>query len=154
MKRLVQVLLSSAAMALASCATPGFDRAWKQSMAAPIPKNDVTGPWTGEWISAANGHSGQLRCLVERKDEDTLSFRYWATWAGWMKASFRMEGDVKRRPDGRYDLEGTKKMFPWGTYAQEGVLAPDRLQSSFRSERSNLGTFQLERPERPAEAGR
>lgn len=147
MKKIIRFMLLGWVLALVSCATPGFDRAWKQSLSAGAPAvGEVTGAWTGEWTSAANGHTGKLRCLVERKDADTLSFRYWATWAGWMKASFRVEGGLQPRPDGSYRVEGSKKMFPWGTYSHEGVISPDHLKAGFRSARSNLGTFEMHRP--------
>jgi hypothetical protein len=146
MKQFGRVLLGSSLLALASCATPGFDRAWKQSVSSAPRRGEVTGAWAGTWTSAANGHTGKLRCLVEQKDEDTLSFRYWASWAGWMQATFRAEGDVQPGPDGRYRVKGTKKMFPWGTYSHEGVISPDHMEASFRSERSNLGRFEMSRP--------
>jgi len=145
---MAQALGWSAVLLLASCATPGFDRAWKKSLkAGSAGHREVTGPWEGHWSSSANGHTGKLRCLVEQKDEDTLVFRYWATWGGWMKGSFLVDGDIQRRSDGGYDLEGSKRLGPWGTYSHEGVISPDRLDSSFRSERANLGSFRMERPD-------
>jgi len=146
MKWLARALVWSSVLVLASCATPGFDRAWKQSLSAgPAGGAEVTGPWIGEWLSGANGHTGKLRCLVEQKDEDTFAFRYWATWGGWMKGSFRVDGDIRPRADGGYAVDGSKRLGPWGTSSHEGVIAPDRLEASFRSKRSNLGTFRMER---------
>jgi len=138
--------LAFVSLALCSCATPGFERAWKRAAATPTPAGDVTGRWTGEWSSVANGHTGKLRCLVERQDEDTLEFRYWASWAGWMKGSFQVTGDVRPRPDGSLAVEGTKRLFPFGTYSHTGTLRPEKIEAEFRSEDKNLGSFRLERP--------
>jgi hypothetical protein len=138
--------LAVLSLALCSCATPGFERAWKRAAASPPPAGDVTGPWTGEWSSVANGHAGKLRCLVERQDEDTLEFRYWATWAGWMKGSFQVTGDIQPGPDGSLVVEGTKRLFPFGTYSHTGTLRPDGIEAEFRSKKKNLGSFRLERP--------
>jgi hypothetical protein len=61
MKRLGYLLVGALALLLASCATPGFERAWKKSVSAgPAKTGDVVGPWTGEWTSDANGHTGKF----------------------------------------------------------------------------------------------
>jgi hypothetical protein len=146
----MQWLICGFAMMLVSCATPGFERAWKKSVAAgPSVKSDVTGAWAGEWSSAANGHTGKLRCLVERKDEDSLSFWYWASWHGWLTGTFRVEGDAQSLDGGTYEIKGSKKLGPWGTYSHEGVIGSSRFDAGFRSERSNLGAFHLVRPRAP-----
>ena len=147
MKRMTYLVVGAMALLLASCATPGFERAWKKSVSAsPAKAGDVTGPWTGEWASDANGHTGKLRCLVERKDEDTLSFRYWASWHGWLTGTFRLDGEAQRRADGSYLVRGDKRMIPWGTYSHEAEIDPSRFDATFSSGQQNLGTFRMERP--------
>lgn len=148
MKSLLRFLLVQICLMGAGFAGPSFNRLWKEEMekTAPASSRGIAGPWEGTWKSEKNGHTGALRCLVEPQADGKYLFRYWAQWCDNMKGTFALSCEVKRS-GGDYSVKGTKNLGLFGTYHHEGVISARQFDATFRSNRKNLGTFRLLRPE-------
>ncbi len=134
----------AALLFLVSCATPGYRNAWKSAQGAPVSKAGIEGAWEGVWISDKNGHTGDLRCVVTKTGDDEYLFHYWATWAGGMKGAFKITCEAEER-QGVVHVEGSKRLPPFGTYHHRGKLTATTFTATFRSDKSNVGSFELER---------
>ena len=68
--RVVFAFVLPAGLLLASgCATFNLD--WTMTANRPTPTNSLLGQWEGTWLSEANGHNGNLRCVVTQKKDGT-----------------------------------------------------------------------------------
>ena len=70
---------------LCLCAGCTFSRDWTKAGAYPTHTNDVTGRWIGHWRSDANGHHGQLRCILAQHSTNAymahFRARFWKIFA-------------------------------------------------------------------------
>lgn len=55
-----------------------FNHAWRDVARQPVVVGDLQGRWQGSWVSDANGHHGELRCIIAKKDDGTYSARFHA----------------------------------------------------------------------------
>lgn len=148
MKAWLRFLLVQICLLGTGTAAPGFQRQWERELdGRPAPgSRGITGPWEGTWKSEKNGHTGELRCLVEAKDGGKYVFRYWAKWCGGLSGTFSLPCQVARAGGG-YAVSGSKNLGLFGTYHHEGTITGDRFEARFRSNRKNLGALNLRRPE-------
>ncbi len=146
--KLRHLTYSAVSVLLSSCAGPGFNKKWEAALAEhPAPQQtDITGPWQGSWNSEANGHTGDLRCIVNETGKDRYNFQYWATWGRGMKGTFAIDCEGARQ-GGVTRVTGQKKLGPFGKYSHEAEITPSRFDARFSRQRKNLGTFELSRPE-------
>lgn len=132
------------------CAGPSFNREWKSATAAyqEDPGRDpVAGPWTGEWVSGDNGHTGELRCLASPVEgqKDRYEFWYHATWAKYFSGGYKAEFDAIPVAGG-YQVNGSKALGPFGDFSHEGTIESDTFDSTFESSGGDHGKFLLKRP--------
>lgn len=106
----------------------------------------IAGEWEGQWESRKNGHQGALSCQVEPVGNGRYLFRYRAVWGKIMKGNFQISCDVSPSGSG-FSVHGTKSLGIFGTYHHEGRITPHSFEATFRSDRKNLGSFRLRRPE-------
>jgi hypothetical protein len=134
---------------LANC-SGNFNQEWDRAIAAQhkgIP-NDITGAWLGTWHSDANGHHGELRCVVSREDHDANNYRfhYHATYGQMLNAAYVVTEQVKRKGD-HFVLTGEHDLgyLAGGLYHYEGTSTTREMRSTYRSS-ADHGTFELKRP--------
>jgi len=134
---------------LSSCGSE-FRSAWKK---APVTQG-AEGKWEGTWLSAVNGHHGNLRCVVDNAHHTQLSpdrhvdheFFYHATWKGFLSGSYKAEHQVRRQKDGSYVFKGEHKMPDWagGLYHYHGTIKGDDFNACYKSS-ADKGTFTMKR---------
>jgi len=127
---------------LSSCGSD-FRSAWKK---APVTAG-VAGKWQGTWLSEANGHHGDLRCVVSGpKGEQSYQFFYHATWKSILSGSYKAMHNVRQQKDGRYLFKGEHKMPDWagGLYHYTGTIKGDDFNASYESA-MDRGTFTMKR---------
>lgn len=134
---------------LVSCS--GFKQDWRHAVASKAPApGSIEGPWEGTWLSHVNGHKGRLRCLVgpEKAASGRRDFRYWATWKGFLSATFPSMHQVRTTRDG-FSFSGEHRMQDWagGLYHYEGTVKNDRFTATYRCELDH-GVFEMARPAR------
>ncbi len=147
-----------------------FRSEWKK---APV-TSGVEGKWKGTWLSDANGHHGDLSCVVtkayaepficgtclsptartalqrESKRESLLphpfSFFYRATWKTILSGSYKSTHTVQLQKDGTYVFKGEHKMPGWagGLYHYEGTIKGDEFKANYRCAMDN-GTYTMKR---------
>ena len=136
---------------LASCAGARFERDWNTAIAdhESGKTNAVTGPWTGTWTTATNGHTGDLRCIVESNDGKTNGphkFRYHATWGKIFKGGYNAEYDVKKSGSS-YAVTGSKDLGMFGTFDHDGKIRGNQFDATYESTKGDKGAFEMKRPE-------
>lgn len=132
-----------------------FRSAWKK---APV-TSGVEGKWKGTWLSDANGHHGDLRCVVSKaelpdygagKGAEPIpaprSFFYRATWKKILSGSYRSVHTVKKQKDGSYKFSGEHKMPDWagGLYHYEGTIKGDEFKANYKCAMDH-GTYTMKR---------
>ena len=138
-------MIVGAAMTLAGCS--GFDRAWKAAEERPTPEDAITGRWVGTWQSEVNDHSGKLRAIITKQDENTYLARYHATYAGWL--TFETKARLRGEPTGenRVELRGEEDLgwLAGGVYEYDGHATPEEFYSTYKSKHDH-GTYTMMRP--------
>jgi hypothetical protein len=76
--RLVVPFLLLAGLLAGGCTT--FNHAWTEAAKESFATNSLLGCWEGTWLSDANGHNGNLRCVVTLKNDGTYKARFHAIY--------------------------------------------------------------------------
>ena len=137
-------------ISLPSCGT-AFRKAWNQVE----PSEGVEGKWEGVWLSAVNGHTGTLKCVVTAGPKaqcsvsgskaQPYSFFYRATWKRILSGSYKSLHQVEKK--GRsFVFKGDHLMPAWagGQYHYEGTVKGDEFKACYQSA-MDRGTFTLKR---------
>ena len=125
------------------CST--FNRDWKTAAANPS-TNSLEGRWEGRWLSARNGHTGNLRCLLTRENDTRYRARFKATYWKIFRADYAVTFTGELRA-GAWQFNGDKNLgwFGGGVYHYEGRLTPTNFFSTYRCKYDH-GTLELGRP--------
>jgi len=132
-----------ALLCLTGCST--FNRDWKRAAKTPAPAGDLAGRWEGRWLSDANGHSGELRCLLTRVDETNCRARFRATYKRVLHFSYTVPLQVQPHFDG-WEFSGQENLgkLAGGVYYYEGRANLTNFVSTYRCQYDH-GTFELQR---------
>ena len=117
-----------------------FTQRWT---AADFPPDGVAGRWEGEWISAASGHRGRLRCVVEPRDPSRWTMWFRAEYAGIFRACYSTQFAARREGD-RWTFNGGSNLgaLAGGEYTYAGSATEASLTCTYRSSRDH-GEFRL-----------
>lgn len=130
---------------LASCST-AFKQKWRTALKAG-PKPGVEGAWQGTWVSAANGHHGNLRCVVGpvKHAQGDHEFHYHATWKGLIGGAYRADHRVQAAKKS-WTFTGEHDMPKWagGRYTYGGTIKGDSFSACYHCAKDK-GTFQMQR---------
>lgn len=143
-------LVTAAFTCLTSCGT-AFRKAWN---AAPASEG-MNGRWEGTWLSAVNGHTGTLQCVVTPalKSESSkngskaqpYSFFYRATWKTILSGSYKAVHHVEKKGSS-YVFKGDHQMPDWagGKYHYEGTVKGDSFSACYECA-LDRGTYTMRR---------
>ena len=125
-----------------------FSRDWTKAGAYPVSTNDVSGRWIGHWRSDANGHHGQLRCILTQHSSNTYMARFRARFWKIFVTGYSVPLTLTATNQ-HYTFEGSANLgwLGGGIYTYEGTVAPLAMESKYNSKRDH-GTFVLRRPRR------
>ena len=123
-----------------------FNRDWKRAAAGPARTNDIAGAWIGHWRSDANGHYGQLRCILTPHSPDAYMARFRARFWKIFAASYAVPLTVTAT-NGGYTFHGSANLGPLGggLYTYDGSVTPGSFQSTYSAKRDR-GTLLMRRP--------
>lgn len=122
-----------------------FHEHW-QAAAAPARDGDMSGRWHGEWISAATGHRGPLRCVIHTISDQRWFARFHAGYAKIFRACYGADLHVAQLGPDRYTFSGNSDLG-WaagGVYEYDGQGTGAELVCRYRS-RMDHGEFRLRR---------
>lgn len=142
---LTSILALFPLMLLTGCS---FDHDW-DAAASHVPSSgaDITGRWRGTWTSQADGHTGDLRCLITQKDEHTYHARFVATYAGFMHFGYELDLIGDKRMDEWVTFQGHANLgfLAGGEYRYEGLANSAKFICDYTSS-ADHGQFNMSRP--------
>lgn len=120
-----------------------FDRHWQQASAGG--SEGITGCWEGEWISAATGHRGRLRCVLNPIAPAIWRMYFRGEYSRVFRACYSTDFSVARQDD-RWTFSGGSNLgaLAGGAYAYSGHATLEQLVCSYKSARDH-GEFRLKR---------
>lgn len=123
-----------------------FNRDWKRAAARPAGTNEISGAWIGHWRSDANGHHGQLRCILTPHSTDAYMARFRARFWKIFAAGYAVPLTFTST-NGVHTFQGSANLgaLGGGLYTCEGSITPNAFESTYNSKRDH-GTFVLRRP--------
>lgn len=137
--------LSAIILALLLCGCSGFNRAWTQAGTRTQSTNSIEGRWEGRWLSAKNGHNGNLRCLITKDTNDACSARFRATYAKILRFSYTIPLEVTRSNEVWYfRSEADLGKMAGGVYQYEGTTTATHFHSTYSSKYDH-GDFEMSR---------
>jgi hypothetical protein len=148
-QRMLRALAPVLALFLTSaCGSVRFERAWD---AAAEPAAASAGPerWQGEWRSDWNGHTGGLRCLMERVNEQHLHAWFLSSYARVLSFEHATLFHLTPRADGSFALSGAQDLgkLVGGVYRYEGSLEHATFHATYTAENGDHGVFEMQRVE-------
>ena len=105
---------------------------------------DLSGNWSGYWVSDKNGHTGPLHGRFRRVDAETyrVAFRgrFWGVFPFWYSTPMHVGGSG----DGIVQLTANRRLGPLGTFATTARATASDFDATF-SARNDSGRFVLSR---------
>jgi hypothetical protein len=106
---------------------------------------DLTGRWSGYWVSDTNGHTGPLRAKFRHADPDTyrVAFhgRFWVVVPFWYTTKLQVVG----AGDGVVWLAGSQRLGPGlGAFSTTAAATATDFDATFSS-RGDSGRFVMSR---------
>jgi hypothetical protein len=134
-------LVAISLVCLPSCGT-AFRKAWNHAPAS----QGVEGKWEGTWLSAVNGHTGTLKCVVSAPTgKGDHEFFYRATWKKILSGSYKAVHHVEKK-GGSHVFKGDHQMPDWagGKYHYEGTVKGDEFSACYESA-MDRGSYMMRR---------
>jgi len=134
-------LVATSLVCLPSCGT-AFRKAWNHAPAS----QGVEGKWEGTWLSAVNGHTGTLKCVVSAPTgKGDHEFFYRATWKKILSGSYKAVHHVEKK-SGSHVFKGDHQMPDWagGKYHYEGTVKGDEFSACYESA-MDRGSYMMRR---------
>lgn len=130
-----------------------FQNQWDVIAKKPTPTTNITGLWTGSWMSDVDAHTGEIKAIVRKVDDQTYDVYYHATYGSFFTFSYETQMHVTQRTGDRVDFTG-KADLGWlagGEYEHTGHATPTEFVSKYRSKYDH-GAYTMKRPEPEAAA--
>lgn len=104
---------------------------------------DLSGKWSGYWVSDTNGHTGPLRATFTPRG-DSYRVVYSGRFAKVIPFRYATTMDVVGRGDGAVMLAAEKPLGPFGTFRTTATATATSFDATFTSRRDR-GRFVLGR---------
>ena len=143
-KNTILTLLNLACLLSSGCSS--FHSKWKTAVRQPIPAQDMAGPWEGRWVSAKNGHTGRLRCVMTQASPNLYQAHFHATFWKVLRAAYEVPFAATNTA-GRFQFSGESNLgkLGGGRYAYEGTATPSNFDAAYQSKYDH-GRFEMARP--------
>lgn len=105
---------------------------------------DLSGKWSGYWISDANGHRGPLNARFVPLDADTYRVTYRGRFALVIPFRYSTTMDVVGTGDGAVLLTAEKRLGPFGSFRTTATATGTNFDATFTSRRDS-GRFVLQK---------
>jgi len=141
------------ALSLVSCGSVRFERAWERASepvtAAATEQEPLRERWEGEWRSEWNGHSGGLRCLMWRVNEQHLHAWFLSTYARILSFEHDTLFHLEPSAEGGFTLSGSQDLgsLVGGVYTYSGSVDANSFRATYKAENGDHGVFEMKRLE-------
>ena len=137
------IVLLVMAQLVTGCSTV-YNQKWRRAAIQEEAPTGVVGRWEGSWLSAANQHTGKLRCIVSETSTDEYDFHYWARWSlfSW---TYHLKLPIKET-ESTTSFSGTKNLgkIAGGAFEFEGKVEGDEFEANYNS-KFDHGQFRMNR---------
>lgn len=138
-------IVATLVLALFVCGCSSFNREWRTAGQQPVTPDSLEGRWEGRWLSEANGHNGNLRCLISRQTNDTYAARFRASYLWVLRFSYTVPLTVEPQEGGwRFQGEADLGAAAGGVYHYAGNATRTNFHSTYRSP-ADHGVFEMNR---------
>lgn len=112
---------------------------------ASVAPLNLSGQWSGSWVSCKNGHNGKLRATFCRINDCQVEAVFVGSFAKILPFRYRAILDVVHEEPGMIQLRGSKKLGPiMGTFAYEATITGTQFSATYRSKR-DCGKWSMSR---------
>ena len=105
---------------------------------------NLSGRWSGHWVSDKNGHTGPLRGRFRQVDEGTYRVayhgRFWRIFPFYYRTTMRIES----AGDGVVVLSASERLGPLGTFHTTALASGTSFNAVFQAARDS-GRFVMSR---------
>jgi hypothetical protein len=123
-----------------------FNHDWKKAAAQTPPPGSMEGRWQGVWLSDVNHHTGELRCVVTKRDDGTYRARYHAKYNKVLSFGYTVALKVVPEANGfHFNGDANLGWYAGGVYHYDGHADGTNFFSTY-SCKFDHGTFKMERP--------
>ncbi len=105
---------------------------------------DLTGKWSGYWVSDKNGHTGPLNARFAPQGDSSYRVTYRGRFAKVIPFRYSTTMDVVGTGDGVVVLSAEKRLGPMGTFRTTATATGSNFDATFTSRRDS-GRFVLSR---------
>jgi hypothetical protein len=105
---------------------------------------DLSGRWSGYWVSDRNGHTGPLHGRFRRLDADTYRVAYTGRFWGVFPFRYSTNMQVVGVGDGVVQLAASRRLGPLGTFTTLATATETHFDATFWS-RNDSGRFVMSR---------
>ncbi len=105
---------------------------------------DLSGRWSGYWVSDKNGHTGPLNARFRQVDADTYRVVYTGRFAKIIPFRYATNMQVAGVGDGVLVLDANRRLPLMGEYRSTATVTPGHFDATF-SARKDTGRFVLNR---------
>lgn len=105
---------------------------------------DLSGWWSGYWVSDKNGHTGPLNATFKPLDANTYKVTYRGRFAKVIPFRYSTTMDVVGAGEGVAVLAAEKRLGPFGTFRTTATATDSAFDATFTSRRDS-GRFVLRR---------
>jgi hypothetical protein len=105
---------------------------------------ELTGRWSGYWVSEKSGHTGPLHGKFVRLDDETYRVRYHGRFAGIIPFVYSTKMHVAGTTDDAVLLTANQNLPLFGSFQTTAMATATSFDASFTS-RSDSGRFVLSR---------
>jgi hypothetical protein len=121
----------------------GTPRGAADAPLAPALPPDLSGTWSGYWISDSNGHRGPLQATFTKISDTCYRVRFRGRFAAVVPFRYTTTLTVVGTGDGLVVLSGSQVLGPvLGTFSTDAVATATTFEASFRS-KNDCGRFVL-----------
>ncbi len=122
-----------------------FKQEWRQAGLYPSGNGSLEGRWDGTWVSDANGHTDQLKCVVAPKPDGTFRARFHAKYRKILTFGYTVSLNVQTNL-GRFNFDGEADLgwYAGGVYHYSGWADATNFHATY-SCKYDHGTFQMTR---------
>ncbi len=114
------------------------------SAAASAAPPELTGRWSGYWVSEKSGHTGPLHGKFVQLDDETYRVRYHGRFAGIIPFVYSAKMHVEGMTDDAILLTANQNLPFFGSFQTTATSTATSFDASFTS-RSDSGRFVLSR---------
>ena len=125
---------------VALCLLPSLSFA--QTVVVPVAP-DLSGKWSGYWVSDKNGHTGPLHATFTPKGAAAYQVKYRGRFAKVIPFRYTTTMDVVGRGEGLVVLSAEKPLGPFGTFRTTATATNSNFDATFNSRRDS-GRFVLQ----------